>query len=130
MYDAHPTKVLKLCNSQLNEGKFAQLSENKNIVLLTKNPLGKKFQTTFMHSRVGIPIVPEKMHYVTRDEMMTHLRHRVDNMGGLGFSGAEVGTHSIRSSLAMALYLAKRPISTIMLLGRWSSDAFLLYIRR
>ena len=30
----------------------------------------------------------------------------------------------------MALYLAKRPISTIMLIGRWCSDAFLLYIRR
>ena len=69
VYDAHPTKVLKLCNSQSNEGKFAQLSENKNIVLLTKSPLGKKFQTTFMHSRVGIPIVPEEMNYVARVNM-------------------------------------------------------------
>ena len=51
-------------------------------------------------------------------------------MTGLGFEGKETGTHSIRSSLAMALYLSKRPVSTIMLLGRWSSDAFLLYIRR
>ena len=62
--------------------------------------------------------------------MLTQIRHTVNNMDGLGFTGAEVGTHSIRSSLAMALYLAKRPITTIMLLGRWSSDAFLLYIRR
>ena len=30
----------------------------------------------------------------------------------------------------MALYLSKRAVTTIMLLGRWSSDAFLLYIRR
>jgi hypothetical protein len=30
----------------------------------------------------------------------------------------------------MALYLKKRMVSTIMLIGRWSSDAFLLYIRR
>ena len=51
-------------------------------------------------------------------------------MTGLGFTGADVGNHSIRSALAMALYLSKRLISTIMLLGRWSSDAFLLYIRR
>ena len=63
-------------------------------------------------------------------EMLIHIRHTVDNMTGLGFSGKDVGTHSIRSSLAMALYLSRRPISTIMLLGRWSSDAFLLYIRR
>jgi hypothetical protein len=51
-------------------------------------------------------------------------------MSGLRFTGKEVGTHSIRSSLAMALYLNKRQVSTIMLIGRWSSDAFILYIRR
>ena len=68
--------------------------------------------------------------YVTRKEMLQHLRHTVNNMTGLGFTGDDVGTHSIRSSLAMALYLAKRPVSTIMLIGRWCSDAFLLYVRR
>ena len=30
----------------------------------------------------------------------------------------------------MAMYLAGVPVYTIMLLGRWSSDAFLRYIRR
>jgi hypothetical protein len=29
----------------------------------------------------------------------------------------------------MAIYLASVPVYTIMLLGRWSSDAFLRYIR-
>ena len=62
--------------------------------------------------------------------MLKQIRHTVNNMSGLGFTGEEVGTHSIRASLAMALYLSKRAISTIMLLGRWSSDAFLLYVRR
>ena len=62
--------------------------------------------------------------------MMRHLKTTVDNISGLGFTGKDVGTHSIRSSLAMALYLKKRQVSTIMLIGRWSSDAFLLYIRR
>ena len=42
--------------------------------------------------------------------MMRHLKHTVDNMSGLGFTGREVGTHSIRSSLAMALYLKKRMV--------------------
>ena len=51
-------------------------------------------------------------------------------MSGLGFSGKDVGTHSIRSSLAMALYIAKLPVTTIMLLGHWSSNAFFLYIRQ
>ena len=72
----------------------------------------------------------KKIYYVKREDLMTHIKHTVNNMKGLGFKGDEVGTHSIRSSLAMALYLARRPVSTIMLLGRWSSDAFLLYIRR
>ena len=68
--------------------------------------------------------------YISRDEMMSHLQPTVNNMTGFGFTGEDVGTHSIKSSLAMALYLKRRPISTIMLLDRWSSYAFLLYIQR
>ena len=62
--------------------------------------------------------------------MLRHLRHTVDNMPGLGFKGDEVGTHSIHSSLVMALWLVKLPVSTIILLGRWCSDTFLLYVWR
>jgi hypothetical protein len=79
---------------------------------------------------VNAVMMGKKISFIKRDEMLTHIRHTVDNMSGLGFKGKDVGTHSIRSSLAMALYLSRRPVSTIMLLGRWSSDAFLLYIRR
>ena len=48
----------------------------------------------------------------------------------LGFDPSELGTHSIRSGAAMAMYPDNVPIYTIMLIGRWSSDAFLLYIRK
>ena len=75
-------------------------------------------------------MIGQSRHYVTDKEMFKHLGNTVDNMTGLGFTGKQVGTHSIRSSLAMALYLARRSIPTIMLLGRWCSDAFLLYVRR
>jgi len=44
-----------------------------------------------------------------------------------GFSANEVGLHSIWSRAAMAMYLNKIPVYTIMLVGRWSSDAFLWY---
>jgi hypothetical protein len=88
------------------------------------------YKGTSESTKVNAVQIGKKIQYVTREQMLQHLRHTVNNMTGLGFDGTEVGTHSIRSSLAMALYLAKRPISTIMLLGRWSSDAFLLYIRR
>lgn len=46
----------------------------------------------------------------------------------LGYSAKDVGTRSICSSAAMSTYLAGvLPIYTVMLLGCWSSDAFLRY---
>ena len=89
-----------------------------------------QYKGTSKDTGVNAVLVGKTIHFITRDEMMRHLKHTVNNMTGLGFTGDDVGTHSIRSSLAMALYLKRRPVSTIMLLGRWSSDAFLLYIRR
>jgi len=47
-----------------------------------------------------------------------------------GITADEIGLHSFRSSSAMAMYLNGIPVYTIMLLGRWSSDAFLRYIRK
>ena len=46
-----------------------------------------------------------------------------------GYRPAEIGTHSIRSGAAMALFLAQTSVLKIMILGRWSSAAFLRYIR-
>jgi hypothetical protein len=48
----------------------------------------------------------------------------------LGFTVDQIGLHFARSGTAMAMYLAGVPIFTIMLLGRWSSDAFLCYIQK
>ena len=86
-------------------------------ILGYKGSTGKSFVNT-------VPI-GNKRHYITGTEMFNHLRHTVDNMTRLGFRGNDVGTHSIWSSFAIALYLARRPVSTIMLLGRWCSDAIL-----
>ena len=47
----------------------------------------------------------------------------------LNFSHKEVGTHYIRSGLAMELYLDKVYPEKIMIMGRWASSAFLRYIR-
>ena len=64
-------------------------------------------------------------------EVAKHLKGFVRQIGKriLGFDDSRVGTHSIRSSFAMLLYLQGIHPSTIMLQGRWNSDAFLLYIR-
>ena len=43
----------------------------------------------------------------------------------LGFHPDDIGTHSIRSGAAMAVYLDRVPTFTIMLIGCWYSDTFL-----
>ena len=70
--------------------------------------------------------------YVTSDQILQSLRWAVDELGvdHLGFTSGEIGCHSIRSGAAMSMYLKKIAVFTIMLQGRWYSDAFLRYIRR
>ena len=47
-----------------------------------------------------------------------------------GFSPSEIGNCSIRGGAAMALFLADHsPARIMIMLGRWSSDAFLVYMR-
>ena len=48
----------------------------------------------------------------------------------LGFSSKEVGTHLMRSSLAMMMCLAKEQTYTIIFTWKWSLDAFLAYIEK
>ena len=64
--------------------------------------------------------------------MLISIRAPVDTIGVdiLGFIGKDVGTHPNRAAAAMMMYLAKEPVYTIMLIGRWSSDVFLAYIEK
>jgi hypothetical protein len=63
---------------------------------------------------------------------LSHLRAAVRAIGkdklGLGPDG--MGLHSIHIGSAMAMYLGAVPVFTIVLIERWSSDAFLRYIWR
>jgi hypothetical protein len=67
---------------------------------------------------------------VTSDHMFDALQDTVSAIGEarLGFNKKSVGTHSIRSGAAMAFYLGECPVFMIMLIGCWSSDAFIHYI--
>jgi hypothetical protein len=70
---------------------------------------------------------------LTSTLMRQRLRETVMEVGcdALGIEDAtQVGTHSIRASFAMMLLLNKVQASTIMQMGRWKSDAFLVYIRK
>jgi len=73
-----------------------------------------------------------KLCLITSKETLNKLRDRVKAIGEdvLGFKAIEIGTHSICSSAAMSMYVANVLVYTIMLIGHWSSDAFLHYIRR
>jgi hypothetical protein len=64
--------------------------------------------------------------------MINALRNAVVGMEEirLGIKKEDVGTHLIRLGAAMAMYLGECPVFMIMLIGRWSSNAFLCYIRK
>jgi hypothetical protein len=63
--------------------------------------------------------------YLTGDQVCARLRLAAGCIGAdrLDFNSEEIGTHSICSGSTMAMYLAGIPAFTIMLIGRWSSDA-------
>ncbi len=69
---------------------------------------------------------------IASDLILSTIRSAVNSLGqdALGFSAEDVGTHSNRSGGAMGMFLAGTPVYTIMLIGRWSSDAFMRYIRK
>ena len=64
--------------------------------------------------------------------MIASLRAAVEAIGEekIGFKSSEIGTHSIPSGAAMVMFLDKIPVYVIMIIGRWSSDVFLKYIRK
>jgi hypothetical protein len=68
---------------------------------------------------------------VTAEMIADLCRDRVVAIGQtkLGIRQSEIGTRSICSGAAMAMYLSRVPIFLIMLIRIWSSMAFLKYIR-
>ena len=54
----------------------------------------------------------------------------INRIRTIGFKAKDIGTHSVRSGAAMAMFLDNVPIFLNMLARRWSSDAFLKYTRK
>ena len=73
----------------------------------------------------------KKPSVISATYVRSRLRAVVTLMGEekLGFNSESIGLHSIRSGGAMAMFLSGVPVVIIMRVGRWSSDAFLEYIR-
>jgi hypothetical protein len=74
----------------------------------------------------------DRIEHISSKEIVNSLRAAVIAIGEekLGIMADEIGTHSIRSGAAMAMFLGECPVYVIMMIGRWSSDAFLRYIRK
>jgi len=69
---------------------------------------------------------------ITREMIADLCRDGVVAIGKtkLGIRRSEIGTRSICPGAVMAMYLARVPVFLIMLIGKWSSTAFLKYIRK
>ena len=72
-----------------------------------------------------------KVSCINSAQALPRLRAVVELIGkaSLGFTKDDIGLHSIRSGGAMAMFLAGTATIIIMRIGRWSSEAFLEYIR-
>ncbi len=92
----------------------------------------RKYQGTTANSPISTFFNHGIIDQVTSDHMIDTLRDAVGAIGEarLGFNKKSVGTHSIRSGVAMAMYPGECLIFMIMLIVCWSSDAFLRYIRK
>jgi hypothetical protein len=90
------------------------------------------FKGTNQNSPVSLAQHNNKTISITSEMVANLLKDGVVAIGEmkLGIHRSEVGTHSIRSGATMAMYLAGVPIFSIMLIGRWSSLAFMKYIRK
>jgi hypothetical protein len=69
---------------------------------------------------------------IASTQVLSALRAESKAVGStrLGFKPSKMGMHPLCSGAAMEMYLAGVPVYTIMLIGRWSSNAFLCYIRK
>jgi hypothetical protein len=82
------------------------------------------YQGTTENTPVSTVWRHDRREQITSRKVIMSLRAACATIGS-----ARLG-HSLRSGAVMEMYLAGVPVYTIMLIGRWSSDAFLRYIRR
>ena len=68
-----------------------------------------------------------RVRHVTSKQVARALQDTVTAIGKdvLNIKAEEVGTHSLQSAAAMAMFLQGLPVYLIMLIGSWSSNEFL-----
>ena len=90
------------------------------------------YNGTAADTPISAVLINNRITQVTSENIIKALRDAVVAIGEhrLGITKDQIRTHSIRSGAAMAMYLGECAVFTIMLIGCWSSDAFLRYIRK
>ena len=76
-------------------------------------------------------IIDGKLLGFTKDDLLSSFRSNATRIGEdkLDFKPKNIRTHSNRCAAAMAMLMDDTPVYMIILIGRWSSDAFLKYIQ-
>ena len=137
LYDK-ATSMSMIFQNKKNGEKMVTISQFKNgtdlcPVLSYSNIIQRilKYPNANIFTPTNPVLIGNKLIEISSSTLISHTRSVVSLFGknNLGFDSHEVGTHSIRSSTVMQLFLNKVSTYQIMLLGRWSSDAFFRYIR-
>ena len=138
LHNTSPDKVTVTFVRQKNNLKDAIITMHRTgdalcPVLTLKKLITRilSYPNTNLASTINTVRCQNKNSRIKDKTVLQHIRNIVTIIGHdeLGFGADEVGTHSVRSSFAMFLYLAKTRSDKIMMQGRWKSQAFLKYIR-
>jgi hypothetical protein len=73
-----------------------------------------------------------RINHVTSKQVIAAMKDAIQAIGEdiLHIKKEEIGMHSIRLDVAMAMFLGNCSVCLIMMIGHWSSDTFLQYIQK
>ena len=89
------------------------------------------YKNTSVTSQVNTFQLNNRLVQITSEEVRKHLRRKILFIDPLQnhYKIKNIGTHSIRTSFANILHSVGISKPTVMMIGRWASDAYLRYIR-
>ena len=96
------------------------------------NRIYRRLPTAGPDTPINATFISSTRSEISSSALRTFIRSVCTLNGGkktFGYNASDLGTRSIRSRAAMGLFLANTPVARIMMLGRWKSEAFLVYIR-
>ena len=90
------------------------------------------YPSTSINSYTCTHMIDGKLLEFTQDHLLPSFRSNTASIGEdkLGFKPEDIGTHSNICATPMAMFKDDTLVYMIMLMERWSSDAFLKYIQR